>query len=379
MAAGQAEEEEAVAVGRYLCYNFCISLFVPSFFHPAGDHPKVWKGRHSVSMIKIAINGFGRIGRPTLRRILDNHPNIEVVAINDLTDAPTLAHLLKYDSLYGRYDKEVKAEGDVLVVGGKSIKILAEKDPAKLPWKNLGVDVVLECSGVFSKYEDAKKHLSAGAKKVIISSPTDSPEIPTYLLGVNADQYKGGEIISMGSCTTNCLAPVVKILNDALGIEYGFMTTVHSYTNDQRILDLPHKDLRRARAAAQNIIPTTTGAAKTVAKCIPELERKLDGLAMRVPTPTVSITDFVCTVKKAAGAEEINKLFSEAEKGALKGILATTNEPLVSMDFKGDSHSSIVDLSLTMTKDNLVKIISWYDNEWGYACRLAEMGEWIIK
>ncbi len=330
-------------------------------------------------MIKIAINGFGRIGRPTLRRILDKHPNIEVVAINDLTDAPTLAHLLKYDSLYGRYDKEVEAAKDTLVVGGKSIKILAEKDPAKLPWKELGVDVALECSGVFTKIDDAKKHLAAGAKKVIISAPTDSPEIPTYLLGVNADQYQGEAVISMGSCTTNCLAPVVKILNDALGIEYGFMTTVHSYTNDQRILDLPHKDLRRARAAAQNIIPTTTGAAKTVAKAIKELDGKLDGLAMRVPTAVVSITDFVCTVKKALGVEGVNKLFTDAEKGSLNGILATTNEPLVSMDFKGDSRSSIVDLSLTMAKDNLVKVISWYDNEWGYACRLAEMAERIMK
>ncbi len=268
-------------------------------------------------MIKIAINGFGRIGRPTLRRILDNHSNIEIAAINDLTDASTLAHLLKYDSLYGRYDKEIKIEDEYLVISKKTepsregespapsqngarVKILSKKDPANLPWKELGIDVVLECSGVLSKIEDAKKHLAAGAKKVIISSPSDSPEIPTYLLGVNAEKYQGEEIISMGSCTTNCLAPIVKILNDALGINYGFMTTVHSYTNDQRILDLPHKDLRRARAAAQNIMPTTTGAAKTVAKCIPELEGKLVGLALRVPTPTVSITDFVCTVKNPA-------------------------------------------------------------------------------
>ncbi len=330
-------------------------------------------------MIKLAINGFGRIGRPALRRILDNHANIEVVAINDLTDAPTLAHLLKYDSLYGRYGKEVKAEGNDLVVDGKIIKILGEKEPANLPWKDLGIDVVLECSGVFSKYEDAKKHLDAGAKKVIISSPTDSPEIPTYLLGVNADKYQGETIISMGSCTTNCLAPVVKILNDAYGINYGFMTTVHSYTNDQKILDLPHKDLRRARAAAQNIIPTTTGAAKTVAKCIPELDGKLDGLAMRVPTAVVSITDFVCTAKKSASVDEINNLFKEKAINQLKGILDVSEEPLVSMDFKGNSHSSIVDLPLTMAKENLIKVISWYDNEWGYACRLAEMGEYIMK
>lgn len=329
--------------------------------------------------MKIAINGFGRIGRPVLRRILDKHPNIEVAAINDLTDVPTLAHLLKYDSLYGRYNGEIQVQDRVLVVNGKPIKVLAEKEPEKLPWKDLGIDVVLECTGVFTKIEGAKKHLDAGAKKVILSAPTDSPEIPTYLLGVNAGEYKNEPIISMGSCTTNCLAPIVKILNDTLGIEQGFMTTVHSYTNDQRILDLPHKDLRRARAAAQNIIPTTTGAAKTVAKCIPALEGKLDGLAMRVPTPVVSITDFVCTVKQATGVEGVNKLFIDAEIGELKGILATSKEPLVSMDFKGDSHSSIVDLSLTMSKDNLIKVVSWYDNEWGYSCRLAEMAEWIMR
>jgi len=330
-------------------------------------------------MIKIAINGFGRIGRPTFRRILDNHPNIEIVAINDLTDAPTLAHLLKYDSLYGRYSKEIKAEKDVLIVDGKKIKIFAEKEPGKLPWKDLAIDVVLECTGLFTKLEDAKKHLAAGAKKVILSAPTDSKEIPTYLLGVNAGKYQGENIISMGSCTTNCLAPVVKVLNDTYRIEYGFMTTVHSYTNDQRILDLPHKDLRRSRAAAVNIIPTTTGAAKTVAKCIPELEGKLDGLALRVPTPTVSITDFVCTVKKSATVEQINNLFKEKAAGELKDILSVSEEPLVSMDFKGNSNSSIVDLPLTMVKENLVKVISWYDNEWGYACRLTEMAEYILK
>ncbi|HCX27771.1 MAG TPA: type I glyceraldehyde-3-phosphate dehydrogenase [Candidatus Portnoybacteria bacterium] len=330
-------------------------------------------------MTKVAINGFGRIGRPTLRRILDKHPNVEVVAINDLTDASTLAHLLKYDSLYGRYDKEISTENGSLYIDGKSIKILAEKDPAKLPWKDLGIDVVLECTGLFTKIDDAQKHIKAGSKKVILSAPTDSPEIPTYLLGVNADQYQNEAIISMGSCTTNCLAPVVKILNDALGIEYGFMTTVHSYTNDQRILDLPHKDLRRARAAAQNIIPTTTGAAKTVAKCIPELEGKLDGIALRVPTPVVSITDFVCAVLKPTNVKEANKLFTDAANGKLKNILAATNEQLVSMDFKGNSNSSIVDLPLTMVKENLVKVVAWYDNEFGYACRLAEMGEYIVK
>jgi len=330
-------------------------------------------------MIKIAINGFGRIGRPALRRLLDKHPNVEVVVINDLTDTPTLAHLLQYDSTYGRYDKTVKVEANNLIVDDRTIKILTEKDPANLPWAKLGIDVVLECTGLFTKLEGAQKHITAGAKKVVISAPCDGDDIPIYLLGVNADKYQGEAIISMGSCTTNCLAPIVKILNDALGIEKGFMTTVHSYTNDQRILDLPHKDLRRARAAGQNIIPTTTGAAKALGKCIPEIEGKLDGFAMRVPTPTVSITDFVCSVKKSATTEEINKLFTDAEAGALKNILATSSEPLVSMDFKGNSNSSIVDLALTMSKDNLIKVISWYDNEFGYACRLAEMGEWVSK
>lgn len=342
-------------------------------------YPSFIKEEKREKFMKIAINGFGRIGRPTLRRILEKHPKIEIAAINDLANAATLAHLLKYDSLYGHYGKDVKVNGNNLVVGNQSIKILAEKDPAILPWKDLGIDVVLECTGLFTKHADAKKHIDAGAKKVILSAPSDSPEIPTYLLGVNADKYQGENIISMGSCTTNCLAPVVKIINDALGIKKGFMTTVHSYTNDQRILDLPHKDLRRARAAAQNIIPTTTGAAKTVAKCIPEIEGKLDGLAMRVPTATVSLTDFVCETSKPSDVKEVNKLFIDAAADKLKGILAVTDEPLVSMDFKGDSHSSIVDLPLTMVKDNLVKIISWYDNEWGYACRLAEMSEYIAK
>ncbi|KKT76655.1 MAG: Glyceraldehyde-3-phosphate dehydrogenase, type I [Parcubacteria group bacterium GW2011_GWF2_44_7] len=329
--------------------------------------------------MKIAINGFGRIGRQTARIILDKHPNLEIVAINDLTDATTLAHLLKYDSNYGRYSQEVAVKSGMLIVGDKTIKILAEKEPQKLPWGDLGIDAVLECTGLFTKIDGAQKHIDAGAKKVIISAPTDSDEIPTYLLGVNADKYQGENIISMGSCTTNCLAPVVKILNDALGIEKGFMTTIHSYTNDQRILDLPHKDLRRARAAALNIIPTSTGAAKALGKCVPEVAGKLEGIALRVPTPTVSITDFVCEVKNPTSVEAINKLFSDAEVGALKGILATTDDSLVSMDFKGNTHSSIVDLPLTMVKDNLIKVVSWYDNEWGYACRLAEMGEYISK
>ena len=328
-------------------------------------------------MINLAINGFGRIGRPTLRRILDKHPKIKVVAINDLTDAATLAHLFKHDSLYGQFNGEVKAGAGKLIVKGKEIKILAEKEPSNLSWQDLKVEVVLECSGAFTKIDGAQKHLAAGAKKVIISAPSDSLEIPTYLLGVNADKYQGEAIISMGSCTTNCLAPVAKVLNDELGIESGFMTTIHSYTNDQRILDLPHQDLRRARAAGQNIIPTTTGAAKTVAKCIPELDGKLDGLAMRVPTAIVSLADFICFVNKKTSVAEINNLFIKKAKEELKGILDVSAEPLVSMDFKGNVNSSIVDLPLTMVKDNLVKVIAWYDNEWGYACRLAEMAEYI--
>lgn len=327
--------------------------------------------------MRIAINGFGRIGRQTARIILDEHPNLEIVAVNDLTDAATLAHLLQYDTNYGRYKKNIQTKDNALIIDNKNIRIFAEKDPAKLLWKELKIDAALECTGLFTKYEDAKKHLDAGAKKVILSAPTDSPEIPTYLLGVNADKYQGETIISMGSCTTNCLAPIVKILNDALGIKKGFMTTVHSYTNDQRILDMPHQDWRRARAAALNIIPTSTGAARALGKCVPEVEGKLDGIALRVPTATVSITDFVCETKNPADVATVNQLFFNAAQGALKDILSTSSELLVSMDFKGDTHSSIVDLSLTMAKDNLIKIVSWYDNEWGYACRLAEMTEKI--
>lgn len=328
---------------------------------------------------KIAINGFGRIGRPTFRQILDNHPKLEVAAINDLTEPPILAHLLKYDSLYGKYDKEIAVRGNELLVDRKRIKILAEKEPEKLPWKDLGIDIVLECTGFFTDYENARKHLEAGAKKVIISAPSDSLQVPTYLLGVNEEKYdpKKDDIISMASCTTNALAPVVKILHENFTIKQGFMTTAHSYTNTQRLLDLPHGNLREARAAAINIIPTVTGAAKTVAKTIPELKGKLDGIAWRVPTPTVSIVDFVCLVKKKTNVEQVNNLFKQAAEGKLKGILGVSEEPLVSMDFKGDSRSAIVDLLLTMVKDNLVKVGIWYDNEWGYACRLAEMAEYI--
>jgi len=330
--------------------------------------------------IKIAINGFGRIGRPAFRRILDNHPNLEVVAINDLADPKTLAHLVKYDSVYGIYQKEVKFTENSLIVDGKEFRIFAEKDPANLPWKDLGVDIVLECTGLFTSFEGSKKHLEAGAKKVIISAPGDGT--PSFILGVNAEKYdsKKDDVVDMGSCTTNCLAPVLKVLHQNFKVLRGFMTTVHAYTNDQRILDLPHKDLRRARAAALNIIPTTTGAAKAIGKVIPELEGKLDGIAMRVPTPTVSILDLICLIKRDTTKEEVNKVFKESAKSQeLKGILRVEENPLVSNDFKGDSYSAIVDALLTMAKNNLVKVVAWYDNEFAYACRLAEFAEFVGK
>ncbi|PJB99259.1 MAG: type I glyceraldehyde-3-phosphate dehydrogenase [Candidatus Nealsonbacteria bacterium CG_4_9_14_0_8_um_filter_35_12] len=331
-------------------------------------------------MIKIAINGFGRIGRPVFRRILDNHPNLEVVAINDLTDPKTLAHLVKYDSVYGIYQKEVKFGPNSLIIEGREFRIFAEKEPAKLPWKELKVDVVLECTGLFTSFEGAKKHLEAGAKKVIISAPGEGT--PSFILGVNEEKYdpKKDDVVDMGSCTTNCLAPVVKVLHQNFEIIRGFMTTVHAYTNDQRILDLPHKDLRRARAAALNIIPTTTGAAKAIGKVIPELEGKLDGMAMRVPTPTVSVLDLICLVKRDTTKEEVNKIFKEASKSReLKGILRVEENPLVSNDFKGDPYSAIVDALSTMVKNNLIKVVAWYDNEFAYACRLAEFAEYVGK
>lgn len=331
-------------------------------------------------MIKVAINGFGRIGRNTFRRILDEHPNLHVVAINDLTDTKTLAHLLKYDSTYGRYEKEVDFTEKSLIIGKKEIKILAENDPEKLPWADLGVDVVLECTGLFTDREGAGKHLKAGAKQVIISAPAKNSDIPSFVLGVNAEKFdpKIDKIVDMGSCTTNCIAPIAKVLNDKFKIVKGFMTTIHSYTNDQRILDLPHKDLRRARAAAINIIPTSTGAAKTLGKVIPELKGKLDGISIRVPTPTVSSLDLVVQVENPTTIEEVNNVFKASEKD-LKGILQVINEPLVSSDFIGDSHSAVVDSLMTMVIGNLIKVIGWYDNEWGYSCRLAEFAEFVGK
>jgi glyceraldehyde 3-phosphate dehydrogenase len=332
--------------------------------------------------IRVAINGFGRIGRPVFKRIIENHKSLEVVAINDLTDAKTLAHLLKYDSIYGIYQKSVKAEGDYLLVNGQKFRVFAEKDPANLPWKELKVDIVLECSGVFTDYEGSRKHIEAGAKKVIISAPSKNPEkIPEFVLGVNEDKYDPKyEIVDMGSCTTNCLAPIAKVLHDNFKIVKGFMSTVHAYTNDQRVLDLAHKDLRRARAAALNIIPTTTGAARAIGNVIPELKGKLDGIAFRVPVPTVSVLDLICEVEKKTTKEEVNYVLKKASQTErLKGILGVEDAPLVSSDYIGNSYSAIVDALSTMVIDNLVKVVAWYDNEWAYACRLAEFAEFVGK
>ena len=333
-------------------------------------------------MIKIAINGFGRIGRSVFRKILDREADLEVAAINDLTDTKTLSHLLRYDSLYGVYKREISCKENSILVDKEKIPVFAKKDPSDLHWKELGVDVVLECTGFFTDKDGAGKHLSAGAKKVIISAPSKSPEISTFVLGVNEEKYnqKEDDIISNASCTTNCLAPVVDVLHQNFEIEEGFMTTIHSYTSDQRILDAPHKDLRRARAAAVSIIPTTTGAAKTVTKVIPELEGKLDGIALRVPTPTVSVVDFVARVKKQTTREEVNYIFKNSSKEErYRGILGIEDAKLVSIDYKGNSFSAVVDSDFTMVRGNLVKIIAWYDNEWGYACRLAEIAEFVGK
>ncbi|MBU1177009.1 type I glyceraldehyde-3-phosphate dehydrogenase [Patescibacteria group bacterium] len=333
--------------------------------------------------IKIAINGFGRIGRVSFKKILENNSDVEIVAINDLTDNKTLAHLLKYDSSYGIYNKTVKADDEFLTIDGKEIKCLTEKDPSNLPWKDLEVDVVLECTGYFTDLEGAKKHLEAGAKKVIISAPSKSSEIPHFVLGVNEEKYNSEKdnIVSMCSCTTNCLAPVAKILHQNFEIESGLMTTIHSYTNDQRLLDAPHKDLRRARSAGLSMIPTTTGAAIAVTKAIPELEGKIHGMAIRIPTATVSLVDFVAKVKKDTTVEDVNYIFKKAssEKG-LSGILGIEDALLVSIDYKGNSFSSIVDMGSTMVQGkNLIKVLAWYDNEWAYGCRLAEFAEFIGK
>ena len=330
--------------------------------------------------IRVGINGFGRIGRNILRATLQER-EIEFVAVNDITDAPTLAHLLKYDSILGNLPDEVKAEGDTIHVAGRSVKVLAMKDPAQLPWKSLGVEYVIESTGLFTEAEKAKAHLTAGAKKVIISAPAKNEDI-TIVMGVNHEKYdpRKHTIVSNASCTTNCLGPVAKVLNDSFGIVKGQMTTVHSYTNDQKILDLPHKDLRRARAAALSMIPTSTGAAKAIYLAIPELKGKLDGVAIRVPTPNVSLVDLTVELGKKATAEEINGAMKEAANGKMKGILQVTDEELVSIDFRGNPHSSIVDAGLTKVVDgNLAKIFSWYDNEWGFSNRMKDLILYMAK
>jgi glyceraldehyde 3-phosphate dehydrogenase len=330
--------------------------------------------------VKVGINGFGRIGRVVFRAALRN-PNVEVVAVNDLTDANMLAHLLKYDSVHGKLDEEVTVDGDYLVVGGQRVKVIAERDPAQLGWGDLGVEVVVESTGRFTKRADAAKHLEAGAKKVIISAPANEEDI-TIVMGVNHDKYDAANhhVISNASCTTNCLAPFAKILNDKFGIKRGMMTTVHSYTNDQQILDLPHKDYRRARAAAENIIPTTTGAAKAVSLVLPELKGKLNGGAMRVPTPNVSLVDLVAELDKDVTVEDINSALKEAAEGDLKGILGYSEEPLVSGDYNGDTHSSTIDALSTMVMEgNMVKVISWYDNETGYSNRVVDLVDYIAQ
>ncbi|MBL3655564.1 type I glyceraldehyde-3-phosphate dehydrogenase [Fulvivirga sediminis] len=326
-------------------------------------------------MTKVAINGFGRIGRLAFKSLLQKD-NIEVVAINDLTDIATLAHLLKYDSIHGKFNGTVETNDEGFIIDGKTIKVLAERDPAQLPWGDLGVDIVLESTGRFVDEEGSKKHIQAGAKKVVISAPAKG-NIPTVVLGVNDDIITGSEeVLSNASCTTNCLAPVAKVINDKFGLEKGFITTIHAYTADQNLQDAPHKDLRRARAAAINIVPTTTGAAKAVGLVLPDLKGKLDGNAVRVPTPTGSLTDLVCVVSKEVTKEEINAAMKEAAEGPMKGILEYTEDPIVSSDIVGNPHSSIFDSQMTSVNGNLVKVVSWYDNEAGYSNRVADL---IVK
>jgi glyceraldehyde 3-phosphate dehydrogenase len=324
---------------------------------------------------RVGINGFGRIGRQSLKAMLERAPDVEVVAVNDLVDAEMNALLFKHDSTYGAYDGEVSAGDSSIIIDGREIKILAEKDPAALPWRDLGVDIVVESTGIFTDATKARAHLDAGARKVIISAPAKGEDL-TIVLGVNDEQYDptAHHIISNASCTTNCLAPAAKVVHDLLGIERGLMNTIHSYTNDQRILDVAHKDPRRARSAGQNIIPTTTGAAKALALVIPDLAGKFDGFSLRVPTPTVSVVDFTATVARATSTDELNAAFRAAAAGPMAGILGVSDEPLVSMDFKGDSRSSIIDAESTMVLGGtMVKVISWYDNEWGYSCRVADL------
>ena len=330
--------------------------------------------------IKIGINGFGRIGRNVVRAGL-NRPGVEFVAANDLTDTQTLAHLLKYDSILGRLHEEVTVEGDTVVVGGKRIKVFATKDPAEIDWTSLGAQVVVESTGRFTDADQAAKHLKGSVKKVIISAPAKGEDL-TIVLGVNDDKYEAAKhnIISNASCTTNCLAPVVKVIHEKFGIEKGSMTTIHSYTNDQNVLDFPHKDLRRARAAALNMIPTTTGAAKAIGLVMPELKGKLDGYAMRVPTPNVSVVDLVAVLANKTTSEEVNQALKDAANNGLKGILSYTDDPVVSSDMMHNPNSSIVDGQLTKVLDgNLLKVVSWYDNEWGYSMRVVDLCEFLEK
>ena len=325
--------------------------------------------------VKVGINGFGRIGRNFLRAARQTGADVDLVGVNDITDAKTLAHLLKYDSVLGRLDAEVTVSDTGLSVDGDELRVFAERDPAQLPWKEVGAEIVIESTGLFTDREKAAAHLEAGAQKVIISAPAKGEDI-TIVLGVNEERYDPTthHIISNASCTTNCLAPVAKVVHDLAGIEKGLMNTIHSYTNDQRILDVAHKDPRRARSAGQNIIPTTTGAAKALALVIPELKGRFDGFSLRVPTPTVSVVDFTATIARDTTVEELNAAFREAAAGPMKGILGVSDEPLVSMDFKGDSRSAIIDAESTMVLGgNMVKVIAWYDNEWGYSCRVADL------
>lgn len=325
--------------------------------------------------IRVGINGFGRIGRQVLKVMREKYGNeIDVVAFNDLGDLATMAHLFRYDSVHGRYEGKVEVKEGALIVDGDEVKALSERDPSTLPWGDLGVDIVIESTGIFTKKDDAAKHIQAGAKKVIISAPAKNEDL-TIVLGVNEDKYDPANhhVVSNASCTTNCLAPAAKVVNDLYGIERALMTTIHSYTNDQRILDLPHKDLRRARAAALNIIPTTTGAAKAVALVIPDLKGKFDGIAVRVPTPTGSLVDFVATVSKTPDKAELIAAFEAAAAGPMKGVLDVSHDPLVSSDVIGNPFSSIIDVEMTAVSGNLVKVVTWYDNEWGYSVRTADL------
>ena len=335
-----------------------------------------------MTAVKVGINGFGRIGRNLFRAAYEAGSDLEFVAVNDIADADTLAHLLKYDSMYGRFPGEVSTGEGTLTVDGREVKVLAERDPAQLPWEDLGAEVVIESTGLFTKRDDAAKHLEAGAKKVIISAPATDPDV-TVALGVNFDDAYDADrhhIISNASCTTNCLAPFAKVLNDSVGIERGLMTTIHAYTADQRLQDMPHKDLRRARAAALNLIPTTTGAAKAVGLVLPELDGRLNGIAVRAPVATGSVVDLVCSVSRETSAEEVNAAMREAAEGPLAGILAYSEDPLVSTDIVKDPHSSVFDAGQTMVMEgSMVKVVSWYDNEWGYSNRCVELAARVLE